>query len=171
MPVNNHIPTRLTSQQQARAPRVLTPCIGVCSTGIGDEVCRGCKRYAHEVIHWNGYNQEEKQAIEARLDALLVQVVSAKFRIIDASVLEWQMQVQKLRFQQHRDPYVWLFDLLRAGAGQIQNTLQFGFQRRPEFSRLDLPSLKDDIDHEFFILSQAHYERYLKRAAISYGQT
>ncbi|HMW48455.1 MAG TPA: DUF1289 domain-containing protein, partial [Cellvibrionaceae bacterium] len=24
--------------------QVRTPCIGVCSTGIGDVVCRGCKR-------------------------------------------------------------------------------------------------------------------------------
>ncbi|MEC7008614.1 MAG: DUF1289 domain-containing protein, partial [Pseudomonadota bacterium] len=33
---------------------IKTPCIGVCSTGIGDSVCRGCKRFSHEVIHWNG---------------------------------------------------------------------------------------------------------------------
>jgi predicted Fe-S protein YdhL (DUF1289 family) len=147
--------------------RVFTPCIGVCSTGIGDEVCRGCKRYAHEVIHWNGYNHEEKRAIEARLDALLVQVVSAKLRIVEASVLEWQMQVQKLRYQQYRDPYVWLFALLKAGAGQIEDPLQFGFARRKPFARVPLMELKEAIDSEFYILSQAHYERYLKHSAVS----
>ncbi|MDC1160500.1 DUF1289 domain-containing protein, partial [Luminiphilus sp.] len=25
---------------------IRTPCIGVCSTGVGDVVCRGCKRFA-----------------------------------------------------------------------------------------------------------------------------
>jgi predicted Fe-S protein YdhL (DUF1289 family) len=39
--------------------RTPTPCIGVCSTGIGDVVCRGCKRYAQEVIHWNGYSEQQ----------------------------------------------------------------------------------------------------------------
>ena len=47
---------------------IRTPCIGVCSTGIGDAVCRGCKRFAHEVIDWNGYSQAQKEAIDARLD-------------------------------------------------------------------------------------------------------
>ena len=42
---------------------VKTPCIGVCSTGIGDAVCRGCKRFSHEVIHWNSYSQDHKRAI------------------------------------------------------------------------------------------------------------
>ncbi|MEL0305883.1 MAG: DUF1289 domain-containing protein, partial [Halieaceae bacterium] len=41
---------------------IRTPCIGVCSTGVGDVVCRGCKRFAHEVIDWNGYSPEQKQA-------------------------------------------------------------------------------------------------------------
>ena len=50
---------------------IRTPCIGVCSTGIGDAVCRGCKRFAHEVIDWNGYSQAQKQAIDARLDRFL----------------------------------------------------------------------------------------------------
>ena len=38
---------------------IRTPCIGVCSTGIGDAVCRGCKRFTHEVIDWNGYSTEQ----------------------------------------------------------------------------------------------------------------
>ncbi len=52
---------------------VKTPCIGVCSTGIGDRVCRGCKRFAHEVIHWNSYSNEQKQLIEERLSQFLSQ--------------------------------------------------------------------------------------------------
>lgn len=146
---------------------VLTPCIGVCSTGIGDEVCRGCKRYAHEVIAWNGYSQAEKGAIEARLDALLVQVVSAKLEVVDAQVLAWQMETQKIRFQQRRSPYVWLFHLLRAGAGQIAEPADFGFRVLPGFDESPLADLKEAIDAEFYILSQAHYERYLKRQRVS----
>lgn len=36
-----------------------TPCIGICSTtSLGDRVCRGCKRYAAEVIDWNSCDEE-----------------------------------------------------------------------------------------------------------------
>ena len=47
---------------------IKTPCVGLCSTVYGDLVCRGCKRYHHEVIQWNGYNAEEKQAVWLRLE-------------------------------------------------------------------------------------------------------
>ena len=28
------------------------PCIGVCSTTYGDDICKGCKRFRHEVSSW-----------------------------------------------------------------------------------------------------------------------
>ena len=76
---------------------VRTPCIGVCSTGIGDAVCRGCKRFTHEVIDWNGYSQAQKQAIDARLDRFLAMCVGNKLRIVDQKLLDWQLSVQKIR--------------------------------------------------------------------------
>ncbi|MEM9624509.1 MAG: DUF1289 domain-containing protein, partial [Pseudomonadota bacterium] len=33
-----------------------TPCVGICSTTYGDLVCRGCKRFAHEIVQWNAYD-------------------------------------------------------------------------------------------------------------------
>lgn len=44
-----------------------SPCIGVCSTGIGDEVCRGCGRTFEEVNNWHSYSKEEKVAINIRI--------------------------------------------------------------------------------------------------------
>ena len=98
---------------------IRTPCIGVCSTGIGDAVSRGCKRFAHEVIDWNGYSQAQKQAIDARLDRFLAMCVANKLRIVDQKLLDWQLSVQKIRHQPHHDPYCHLFALLKAGATQI----------------------------------------------------
>ena len=43
--------------------KVKTPCVGVCSTVFGDQVCRGCKRFQHEVIEWNGYSDFEKETV------------------------------------------------------------------------------------------------------------
>ena len=52
--------------------KVKTPCVGVCSTVFGDEVCRGCKRFQHEVIEWNGYTDFEKEIVWNRLESLKV---------------------------------------------------------------------------------------------------
>ena len=140
---------------------IRTPCIGVCSTGIGDSVCRGCKRFDYEVIHWNGFNQQQKSAIDSRLSDLLAQVVSWRFKIFDVEKLRYQLNLQNISFQQTRDPYCWLFELLRAGATQIKITNDFGFEKISTFECKNLVELRRDIDEEFYLLSVAHYERYV----------
>lgn len=45
-----------------------SPCVGICSsTSFGDEVCIGCGRTAQEVIEWNTYTDQQKIAINERL--------------------------------------------------------------------------------------------------------
>lgn len=140
---------------------VKTPCIGVCSTGIGDSVCRGCKRFCHEVIDWNSYSSAQKKVVDERLSGFLSQVVSNKLRVIDAELLKWQMDTQNVRFVAHHDEYCWVFSLLKAGAGQIANTKDYGFELDLRFRQMSLVELRELIDQEFFMLSQAHYERYM----------
>lgn len=53
----------------------LTPCAGRCSTVFGDSVCRGCRRFNHEVIRWNTYTAEQHLNIWKRLDAQLDQIL------------------------------------------------------------------------------------------------
>ena len=140
---------------------IRTPCIGVCSTGIGDVVCRGCKRFAHEVIDWNGYSAPQKQAIDARLDRFLAMCVRNKLRIVDQKLLDWQLSVQKIRHQPYHDPYSHLFALLKAGANQIAAPAQYGFEILPALRGTSLAELRDQIDEEFWVLSSAHYDRYI----------
>ena len=140
---------------------VKTPCIGVCSTGIGDSVCRGCKRFSHEVIDWNSYTAAQKQAVDGRLSRFLSQCVSNKLRVLDKSLLKWQLVVQQVRFVEHHDEYCWVFSLLKAGAGQIDNSCDYGFELDLLFREMPLVELRDLIDQEFFTLSEAHYERYM----------
>ncbi|MDC0361977.1 DUF1289 domain-containing protein [Halioglobus sp.] len=140
---------------------VKTPCIGVCSTGIGDSVCRGCKRFCHEVIDWNSYSSAQKKVVDERLSGFLSQVVSNKLRVIDAELLKWQMDTQNVRFVAYHDEYCWVFSLLKAGAGQITNAQDYGFELDLRFRQMSLVELRDLIDQEFFMLSEAHYERYM----------
>ena len=140
---------------------IQTPCVGVCSTGIGDSVCRGCKRFDYEVIQWNGYDNNQKRAIDQRLDHLLSGVVESRLHIVDSRLLAEQLKLQQIRYASYRDPYCWLYALLRAGASQIENEADYGFMVRESEQQWSLLQLREQIDHEFYLLSVAHYERYI----------
>lgn len=139
---------------------IKTPCIGVCSTVFGDTVCRGCKRYIHEVIDWNGYSQEQKQAIDSRLEMLLTQLVQVRLRVIDAGLLAATLDAYGVRYLPYRNPYCWVFELLRSGSESIEDISQFGVELMPEYTDTPLSKIREAIDEEFIILSQAHYDRY-----------
>ncbi len=139
----------------------LTPCIGVCSTGIGDDVCRGCKRFADEVVRWNGFNIEERRAVIQRLDKLLVETVKNKITIVDADRLKQQIQFQQIAFDEDKDPYCWVFELLRYGASQIKTIEDFGIEINSEWKNISLFKIKAAIDSDFYELSCAYYQRYI----------
>ncbi|MGO1273171.1 MAG: DUF1289 domain-containing protein, partial [Pseudomonas helleri] len=98
---------------------IKTPCIGLCSTVYGDLVCRGCKRFHHEVIHWNGYNEDEKRAVWLRLEQLLVQVMAAKVEVFDPPALRNQLITRKIRFVEKQSEYCWAYQLIARGARVI----------------------------------------------------
>jgi len=147
--------------------RVKTPCIGVCSTGIGDRVCRGCKRFAHEVIHWNSYNDEQKLLIEQRLASFLSQCTQSKLQVVDADLLEQRLQSQQLSYPENRDVYCWAYCLLKAGASQIDDPAAYGLMIDAQYREVALSDLRQLIDDEYYILSDAYYERYLSAAEIA----
>ncbi|WP_317929412.1 DUF1289 domain-containing protein [Halioxenophilus sp. WMMB6] len=141
---------------------VKTPCVGICSTGIGDDVCRGCKRFSHEVIHWNGYDNDQRRVIANRLASFLAQVVANHFFIIDAEKLQAQLRHQQISYQSDQDPMCWVFDLLKAGASQITDISVYGVAVKREFQHLTLVELKQSVDQHFYLLSKAHYDRYFR---------
>lgn len=144
--------------------RVKTPCIGVCSTGIGDDVCRGCKRFGHEVIDWNTYNEEQRRLIADRLQDFLSQVVANKIDIVDQKQLERGVEHQQLVFDQDQNPLCWVFSLLKAGASQIRAE-DYGLRLKPAWQNKSLPEIKDTIDKDYYALSCAHYARYFSAGA------
>lgn len=140
---------------------VKTPCVGICSTGIGDSVCRGCKRFAHEVIDWNAFSHEQRLLIAQRLEHFLTTIVQNMIRINDEKLLLAQIKHQQISFKPEQNPYCWVFDLLRAGASQIQDVSHYGIALLPAWSNVPLTVIRDNIDRDFYALSCAHYERYI----------
>jgi len=141
--------------------RIKTPCIGLCSTVYGDLVCRGCKRFHHEVINWNAYDDTAKRSVWQRLEVLLVQVMVGKLEVFDADLLRRQLQTRQIRFVVEQSPYCWAYQLITRGARVIQQLEAYGVTLLPEFREWSLLQLRDAIDKEYFLLSQAHYERYI----------
>ncbi|MCL7462670.1 DUF1289 domain-containing protein [Pseudomonas sp. NW5] len=144
---------------------IKTPCVGLCSTVYGDLVCRGCKRFMHEVVDWNLYDEERKGAVWRRLELLLVQVVSAKLEVVDAALLRQQLQQRQIRFVEGQSPYCWAYQLIARGARHIRRIEAYGIVLLPEFRSSGLPELRDAIDREYFLLSEAQYQRQLAHAS------
>ncbi|MBB6523124.1 DUF1289 domain-containing protein [Pseudoteredinibacter isoporae] len=148
--------------------RVRTPCIGVCSASLGDNVCRGCKRFSHEVIDWNAYNEEQRRTIAQRLESFLQQVVANKVAVIDADCLKTQMEHQNIRFDEQQDPHCWVFSLLKAGASQVVPEA-FGLELQGEWRDQALVEIKDAIDQDYYALSCAYYDRYIAPGKVQEG--
>ncbi|MFV8782393.1 DUF1289 domain-containing protein [Microbulbifer sp. SA54] len=141
--------------------KVRTPCIGVCSTGIGDNVCRGCKRFAHEVIDWNAYSEDQRRIIADRRDGYLANAVRSQLEIIDQQVLLSQLRHQQIRFNEDQNPYCWVFELLRAGASQIRDLNEYGLARTAASQGVSLVEVRQRIDEDFYALSVAYYQRFV----------
>jgi uncharacterized protein len=177
-PTIAHLPPRLNGRQSPAAPKAFqehidsmalkpvgTPCIGVCSTTFGDTVCRGCKRFLHEVVDWNRYQDTEKRTVWRRLDQLLCLVVDNYFEVDDAALLRQQMVYQNLRLQPELSPAGWVPELLKAAGRRQLDWATFGLQPRRQAEGLSARELYDLISAEFHALSAAHYERAHLRAS------
>ena len=138
-----------------------TPCVGICSTVFGDEVCRGCKRFQYEVIEWNSFNDSEKRAVLDRLETLKILIMESKIKVFDATLLKQKLKHFKVRFDEDNNPLCWVFDLLRSGSESIQDPKDFGFNLIND-SIPNLSELKRIMEEELFELSEAHYQRYFK---------
>jgi uncharacterized protein len=56
-----------------------SPCVGHCTTVLGDEVCRSCLRTFDEVTRWLEMSEDERRAVNRRI-ALLTNKLSGSQR-------------------------------------------------------------------------------------------
>ncbi|MBI4807875.1 MAG: DUF1289 domain-containing protein [Nitrosomonadales bacterium] len=47
-----------------------SPCIGHCTTVLGDDVCRSCLRTFDEVARWLEMSEEERRGVNRRIALL-----------------------------------------------------------------------------------------------------
>ena len=140
--------------------RSSTPCLGICSTTFGDEVCKGCKRFAHEIVSWTKYSLEEREIINDRLEKFKIKILQDRFEIIDPNLLANKLEEKAINFNQSLDPITWIFDLFRAAGSQEFNLNNYGIKSLNYFNP---KTIKDEINDELLELSEAHHERYFKK--------
>ena len=135
-----------------------TPCIGICSTTYGDLVCRGCKRFAHEIVGWNNYRDDQRDLIWTRLHALLAQSVRVYLHVVDEALLRQTASAAHVPNAATLPCDVLAFHTMRL---RPQPLAALGLAAC-DGSTLATRDALLAIDREFYIRSQAYYEASFK---------
>lgn len=145
-----------TSGVSAR-PLRRTPCVGVCSTTYGDLVCRGCKRYAHEIVGWNAYSDDQRERVWTRLNGLLADSVCAHIDVVDEGKLRSVATRLKLHNAAELPVEVLAFRTLRTRSLPLE-----ALGLRPRHAGHSSIDTARAIDTEFYVRSRAYYEASFK---------
>ena len=140
--------------------RSSTPCLGICSTTFGDEVCKGCKRFAHEIVGWTKYSEGEREIVNDRLEKFKIQILQHRFAVTDKNLFESMLEEKAINFNHSLDPLTWIFDLFRAAGSQTFDVSNFGIKSLVQFNP---KTIRDEINNELLELSEVHHERYFKK--------
>ena len=138
--------------------RTRTPCVGICSTTYGDDVCRGCKRFIHEVINWNSFNPEEKEYVWKRLEKLKTLIMQSKISIINETLMEEKIEELQLKINSDLNSLSKAFEIVKLTSKSFDDLNEFGIKIvNKDVSLIDL---KEEIEKELYDLSMAHFNRY-----------
>ncbi|CAM3407285.1 DUF1289 domain-containing protein [Halomonas lysinitropha] len=106
--------------------RITSPCVGLCSTTLGDPVCRGCQRVDSEIRDWPALSGEQRRSRMAELDRMRAEVAGRFLEIVDAASLEAQLRRHRIRFRDEQPPLSRAVELLRVGRDRIHDLSCYG---------------------------------------------
>lgn len=115
-------------ESRPAAPRaaIASPCVGLCSTTLGDRVCRGCQRADTEIRDWFGFDAAERARRMAELDALRETVAGRYLRLVDAVALDDRLRRHRIRFREEQPGLSRAVELLRVGRERIRDLARYG---------------------------------------------
>ncbi|MCG7598693.1 DUF1289 domain-containing protein [Halomonas sp. McH1-25] len=108
--------------------RIASPCVGLCSTTVGDTACRGCQRSDSEIRDWFAYDDDERRRRMAELDGLRVAIAGEFLQVTSAETLEVQLVRHRVRFRENQPPLSRAVELLRVGRTRIVDLTRYGLQ-------------------------------------------
>ncbi|MBV1905784.1 MAG: DUF1289 domain-containing protein [Pseudomonadales bacterium] len=156
-----------------------TPCLGVCSTTYGDLVCRGCKRFSHEITGWNGFDQDQQSRVWLRLELLRDQCVSLCLCVKDIEVLRTVIAAKNIPVWKSSSELTLAYQAIRFYARSNSPVVRSEIAFESDLQSLGLDMIvgvRDEIagshdpfaemcrliDDEFYMRSRAYYERNFK---------
>jgi predicted Fe-S protein YdhL (DUF1289 family) len=139
----------------------LTPCAGRCSTVFGDSVCRGCRRFSHEVIDWNRYTAAQQQFIWLRLDQQLDQIILPIVPLQDAAQLTQFLQSRQVRIPASACLGRQIYEALRLVHRMPDRLSDSGLFVQPD----QIESLWQEVERRLYALAVASFEFAWLRAA------
>lgn len=138
----------------------LTPCAGRCSTVFGDAVCRGCRRFNHEVIQWNTYKAEQHTAVWQRLDAQLNQILIPMLPHADMAKVESFIASKRVRLRADATQGRKLYHALKL----CEKNRHFTDDSGLEISYKQVRPLWDEFERRVLALANASYDLAFLRA-------
>ncbi|NCI77518.1 DUF1289 domain-containing protein [Acinetobacter kanungonis] len=138
----------------------LTPCAGRCSTVFGDAVCRGCRRFNHEVIKWNTYSAQQQHAVWLRLDAQLDQILVPMLPFADLRHVEGFVLSKRVRLRPDASKGRKLYHALKICEKNKNFTNESGLG----ISEQQVKALWQEFERRVLALATASYDLAFLRA-------
>ncbi|MBZ9557024.1 MULTISPECIES: DUF1289 domain-containing protein [Modicisalibacter] len=136
--------------------RIVSPCVGLCSTTVGDTVCRGCQRNDIEIRDWFRYDDDERRAAMQRLDAWRETAAGRYLRVTDADQLQAQLERHRIRFRHDQPSLSRAVELLRVGRDRIRDIRRYGLEPRGQGNGLAADELHEAISRTLMAQARAH---------------
>lgn len=127
-----------------------TPCVGVCSTVYGDDVCRGCKRTLGQITDWNKADEDKRQLIYHELDTSLHLACNGIIEVTDLDLLTSKVEQYAVRKPRITTGAALAYYLLRAGAAKMQQLDRYGFKACPEYHSLTAKEIFQILDERWY---------------------
>lgn len=128
-----------------------TPCIGICSTVYGDEICRGCKRQFEDIIQWNAMDADARALVWQRLNSQAEQALQVcGVEVVDTALLDAALNKFNVRVTEFHQSAYRVCMLLKQVADRLPSLADCGLR-----SDLDIATLAMRLDDRFYDIAGA----------------
>lgn len=130
--------------------KIDTPCIGVCSTVYGDDICRGCKRTYEEVIDWIAYTPEQKLEIYVRLDQHMQVIAGQYLTVENPALLKSALEQWSIRHRDDQHPLSWALYALMFADNKMADLRDVGVIPHADYAHYSINDLCNLIDKHLY---------------------
>ena len=131
-------------------------------------MCRGCKRFAHEIVGWNSYEDAQRDVVWARLNWLLTASVRVFVAVADERRLRCVARERRVLGAETAPAEVVAFRTMSAhplplaALGLVAKRARLAPEQVLVPTNATTRAAVRCIDREFYTRSRAHYEASFK---------